>query len=176
MMRTKTRILIVDDNDDLRKLLKAVFSVGEYATLEAENGSAALDLAESVFPDIVVLDINMPGIDGLEVCRRIRAIPKLKKCVVILLTGCNHQDDREAGMKAGADSYLVKPFSPSELVSMIENIHAARKSDDQVQRSRNRGWSSSSFWWPVKRFVFMTLAAALFMALMHPLAIHLGWH
>ena len=67
MTHTRTRILIVDDNDDLRKLLKAVFSVGEYAAFEAENGSAALDLAESVFPDVVVLDVMMPGMDGLDV-------------------------------------------------------------------------------------------------------------
>lgn len=171
----KKKMLIVDDSDDLRRLLRTAFSLGEYETFEAENGLDALRLAESVFPDIFVLDIMMPGMDGLEVCCRIRANPRLKMSVVILLTGRTPHDP-EAGMKAGADCYMAKPFSPAELKATVAKLYDEKQSVGYVQGPGNRGQEPHSF--PseaIKRTIFPRLVVIPAIALLSTLAPHYGW-
>lgn len=115
------KLLIVDDEGGLRKLLLVTLGYGRYKLYFAVNGAEALELAEEHEPEVIILDIRMPGdIDGLEVCRRIKEHPKLKDTYIVLLTGLAKDMDREAGMAAHADAYVVKPFSPEELIQLIE--------------------------------------------------------
>ncbi|MBV8617333.1 MAG: response regulator [Curvibacter sp.] len=115
------KILIVDDHADIRKLLRMTMEFVAYEIFEATDGSDALRLAEELQPDLVLLDVMMPGgLDGLEVCRRIRANVALRHAKVILLTARGQSEDRAAGFAAGADEYLIKPFS---LLQLIETIH-----------------------------------------------------
>jgi DNA-binding response OmpR family regulator len=115
------KILIVDDHADIRKLLRMTMEFVAYEIFEAADGQQGLSMAEELQPDLVLLDVMMPGgIDGLEVCRRIKANENLRHAKVILLTARGQSEDRAAGFDAGADEYLVKPFS---LLQLIETIH-----------------------------------------------------
>jgi DNA-binding response OmpR family regulator len=127
------KMLIVEDNRELRKILMLTFSYGKYRLFQAENGEQALDLARREVPDVIVLDIMMPGMDGLEVCRKLRAIPALENSYVILLTALGLQSDRKAGMAAGANYYMVKPFSPTDLIMLIEGVRTGKKSVKEMQ-------------------------------------------
>ena len=114
------KILIVDDHADIRKLIRMTLEFEAYDVQEASDGEVALSLAATWRPDLVLLDVMMPGaFDGLEACRLLKANPELNACYVILLSACGHARDREAGLLAGADAYLVKPFSPLQLIDTI---------------------------------------------------------
>ncbi len=120
------KILIVDDHADLRRLIRLTLEFEDYDIREASNGTVALRMAQEMQPDLVLLDVMMPGaINGLEVCRRLRADggagsgPR-----VIMLSACGQASDREEGLKAGADIYLVKPFSPLQLIDCIVALWA----------------------------------------------------
>ncbi|MFA6921172.1 MAG: response regulator [Gallionella sp.] len=120
---TQPRLLIVDDDGNLRRLLTATFSYGKYEIHEASNGVDAVSLAMQLQPSVVLLDVMLPGeFDGLEVCRKIKAQPALKKTHVILLTALGQKKDRELGELAGADAYIVKPFSPLQLIELVESM------------------------------------------------------
>jgi DNA-binding response OmpR family regulator len=117
----KEKLLIVDDQEDLRKMLRLALGYGKYSLLEASDGEAALALARAEKPDVVLLDVMMPGkLDGIAVCRAIKADPELAGCFVLMLTARGHTDDYAAGNEAGADAYVVKPFSPTKLVEVVE--------------------------------------------------------
>ena len=112
-------ILIVDDDPHIRQLL--VFALGKAGleTIEASDGEAALALADSARPDLVVLDINMPRMDGLETCRRLRAEGDVP---ILFLSSRDDEIDRVLGIELGADDYVVKPFSPREVVARVMAI------------------------------------------------------
>jgi CheY-like chemotaxis protein len=115
------RILIVDDDGALRKLLQATLKYGQYQLYEATNGTEAISLALELMPQVIVLDVMMPGdINGLEVCKRIKETPRLQHIYIVLLSALNHESDRLAGERVQADAYLSKPFSPLELLDLIE--------------------------------------------------------
>lgn len=117
------RILVVEDQDDLRQLVKMTLECADYELHEAENGAHALELLAPLWPDLVVLDIMMPGaMDGLEVCGIIKRRPELKHMKVLLLSAKGQRADLERGRQAGADGYLVKPFSPLELIETVERL------------------------------------------------------
>jgi len=98
----------------------------DYEIHEAADGAFGLRMASAVGPDLVLLDVMMPGeLDGLQVCQRIKSDPKLAGLKVVLLTARGQARDREAGQLAGADDYLVKPFSPLQLIETIERLVAA---------------------------------------------------
>jgi len=119
------RVLIVEDQTDIRKLIRMTLEFENYEIHEATNGVSGLNMAREVRPDLVLLDIMMPGeIDGIEVCTLIKADPELASVKVVLLTARGQVRDLEAGQKAGADEYLVKPFSPLELIRTIERLTA----------------------------------------------------
>lgn len=119
-MKTVDRILIVDDNDDIRKLLRLTLDNADIELLEARSGMEALQIVQRVHPRLVLLDIMMAGeIDGLEVCRKIKADPMLFDTRVILVTSRAQQSDIRTGYQAGADMYLIKPFSPLQLIDSI---------------------------------------------------------
>mgnify|MGYP001765397253 CR=1 FL=1 len=112
-------ILIVDDDPHIRQLLAFALAKSGLATLEAADGEAALAAVADHAPDLVVLDINMPRMDGLEVCRRIRAQGELP---ILFLSSRDDEIDRVLGIELGADDYVVKPFSPREVAARVSAI------------------------------------------------------
>src|SRR5687767_4019995 len=111
------RILIVDDERALRESLQRALRLEGYEVDEAEDGGAALAAVEGRVPDAVVLDVLMPGVDGIEVCRRLRA--RGDRTPILMLTARHEVSDRVAGLDAGADDYLVKPFALEELFARL---------------------------------------------------------
>ncbi len=125
-MSKQRRILIVDDHADLRLLLQECLDDGRdtYAYREAENGADALACLDSFAPEVVILDVMLPGgMDGYAICRAIKARASAQNAPrIIMLSACGQQADLEKGRAAGADRYLVKPFSPVGLVDVVEQL------------------------------------------------------
>ncbi len=120
------KILIVEDHADIRKLLRMTLEFEDYAIAEAADGDTGLALAMQSAPDVVLLDVMMPGLlNGLDVCRRIKAEPRLCHTKVVMLTARGQSGDREAGLKAGADEYLVKPFSTLHVLETLRRVEEA---------------------------------------------------
>jgi len=113
------RILIVDDDPHIREVLSFALGKAGMETAEAGDGEAGLAAVERDRPDLVVLDINMPRMDGLEVCRRLRASGDLP---ILFLSSRDDEIDRVVGLELGADDYVVKPFSPREVVARVAAI------------------------------------------------------
>lgn len=117
------RVLIVEDQADIRKLIHMTLEFEAYEIHEAADGVTGLRLARALRPDLMLLDVMMPGeLDGLQVCQRIKADAELAGIKIVLLTARGQARDREAGSKAGAEEYLVKPFSPLQLIDTIERL------------------------------------------------------
>ena len=114
-----TRILVVDDETALVELVRSYLESEQYEVLTAADGRAALDLARTVQPDLVVLDVMLPILDGIEVCRQLR---QFSDAYVIMLTARAEEIDKILGLTVGADYYLTKPFSPRELVARIKAL------------------------------------------------------
>lgn len=119
MGRMQRTILIVDDDPHIRQLLVFALAKAGLETREAADGEAALASVAERAPDLVVLDINMPRLDGLEVCRRLRAQGELP---ILFLSSRDDEIDRVLGIELGADDYVVKPFSPREVVARVQAI------------------------------------------------------
>ena len=116
------KVLIVDDHSDIRKLIRITIG-NAYEVLEAADGMAAMQVIRCQQPSLVVLDIMMPGeMDGLQVLDAIRAEPSLKNTQVIMVTARGQAKDYETGMSRGANAYLIKPFSPIQLVNNIKEL------------------------------------------------------
>jgi two-component system alkaline phosphatase synthesis response regulator PhoP len=128
----KPTILVVEDERDIRELIRFHLEQEGYGVREAETGESALALMTAERPALVVLDLMLPGIDGLEVCRRLRATDSLRGVPVIMLTAKAAEVDRVLGLELGADDYVTKPFSPRELVARVRAVlrrsHAAEES------------------------------------------------
>ena len=120
------RVLVVDDDRPVRRMLERSLAAEGFDVRAAEDGGAALALAEREAPDLVVLDVAMPGLDGLAVCRRLRA--KGVTASILMLTARDAVSDRVVGLEAGADDYLVKPFAIEELVARLRAL--ARRGRD----------------------------------------------
>ena len=117
------RLLIVEDQADIRKLIRMTLEFEDYDIHEAVNGVEGLRKAIEIAPDLILLDVMMPGeLDGLAVCARVRADPALRQTTVVLLSARSPLQDFEAGTRAGADAYLAKPFSPLQLIESIERL------------------------------------------------------
>lgn len=116
------RVLIVDDDPLILDVLTTILDLEDLAVRSAEDGEAALRALGAEVPDVVVCDVMMPGIDGLEVCRRIKTDPATAHVPVILLTARDRAEDRAAGEAAGCDAYLTKPFSPLDLIDTIAEV------------------------------------------------------
>jgi len=107
---------VVDDEEPLARLVRTYLERGGFEVTLAFDGPSGLDLARQVRPDVVVLDLGLPGLDGLEVCRRLRTF---SDCYVVMLTARGEEVDTLAGLSVGADDYVTKPFSPRELVARV---------------------------------------------------------
>ncbi|HZW83729.1 MAG TPA: response regulator transcription factor [Candidatus Deferrimicrobium sp.] len=114
------RILVVDDEEYIQELLKFNLEKEGFEVVLAGNGGQALDLTQKLLPDLIVLDIMLPGMDGLEVCKLIRQNPEFSSTPVIMLTARGEELDKVLGLELGADDYLTKPFSPRELVARVK--------------------------------------------------------
>lgn len=116
----KKKILIVEDQPDIRALIRITLESEDYDIVEAASGEQGLAAARSMHPDLVLLDVMMPGaLNGLQVCEQIKLDPSLKNTVVAMLTARGQDTDRQAAKRVGADDYLVKPFGPRELMSLV---------------------------------------------------------
>lgn len=119
------KILIVEDHADIRRLIRMTLEFENYEIREAVDGESGLQQAAEFKPDLVLLDVMMPGlIDGLELCRRLRGESPGAAPRIVMLSARGQASDLEAGQQAGADTYLVKPFSPLKLIECIENFWA----------------------------------------------------
>ncbi len=116
------KILVVDDDPDLRDLIGYTLRRDGYFVLEAEDGQKGLLLAEVERPDLVLLDVNLPRIDGFEVCRRLRAGSTTAAIPVVMLTVRGSEEDQVRGLDLGADDYLSKPFSPRTLLARVRAL------------------------------------------------------
>ena len=118
-MEKEIKILVVDDEDRIRRLLKMYLERENYVIEEADNGSTALELALDNDYDVILLDIMMPGMDGIEVCKELR---EKKATPVIMLTAKGEETNRVQGFEVGTDDYIVKPFSPREVVLRVKAL------------------------------------------------------
>ena len=114
-------ILVVDDEPSIRGLLRAALDGNGYRLLDAADGASALQIAQRERPDLILLDIALPGLSGLEVCRRLRANPATAETPVLLLSGIVQAGEQREATKAGAQGVIAKPFSPAALVTQIED-------------------------------------------------------
>lgn len=131
------KVLIVEDEKNIRSFLKINLQRNNFSIFEAESGEAALDIITNTNIDIVLLDIMLPGIDGFEVCRRIRK--KKADIGIIMLTAKGQDMDKIMGLEYGADDYIVKPFNPMELILRIKAILrriGSNSKDNMIKRGR----------------------------------------
>jgi two-component system phosphate regulon response regulator PhoB len=120
-------VLIVDDERDLRTLLDFNLTQAGWRTAQAETGAEALVRARSLQPNVVVLDLNLPDVSGMDVCRLLRADPSTRELPILMLTARVAESDRVQGLELGADDYLTKPFSVRELVLRVEAVSRRRQ-------------------------------------------------
>jgi len=118
-MTTSKRILLVEDQEDGRRIVRDLLAASDYALLEAKTGEEGLALAEQERPDLILMDIQLPGLDGYEVTRRIKANPKLSHIPIIAVTSYALSGDEQKAYAAGCDDYVAKPFSPRALMAKI---------------------------------------------------------
>ena len=115
-------VLVIDDEKDLLELVRYNLEKEGYKVRTAEDGEAGLKAIERELPDIVIVDLMLPGIDGLDVCRRLRAEQRTAQTPIIMLTAKSAETDRVVGLEMGADDYVTKPFSPRELTARIKAV------------------------------------------------------
>ena len=116
------RILVADDEPALLRLLEFVLGRRGYIIQGVTNGNAAIEVLKTESPDLVILDVMMPGLDGYEVLTFVRETPRLEGLPVVMLTARAQLDDIQRGLTLGADAYLAKPFDPEELLSVVESL------------------------------------------------------
>jgi DNA-binding response OmpR family regulator len=116
------RILVVEDSQDIADLIAHYLQGAGYLTTMAANGSDGLRLARATPPDAVILDLMLPGMDGLQVCQALRGEPSTAAIPIIMLTARGEESDRIRGLELGADDYVTKPFSPKELVARVSAL------------------------------------------------------
>lgn len=129
------KILVIEDEANITEVIRIYLEQADYTVISASDGIAGLELHAREQPDLVVLDLMLPILDGMEVCRRIRAWAGTP---ILMLTARQEEDDRIAGLEAGADDYLLKPFSPRELVSRVKAILRRTSSNSNGNATSNQ--------------------------------------
>ncbi len=119
-------VLVVDDDEDIRALFCAILQRAGYQPRPASSGRQALEQAGELVPDLVISDVSMPGLSGLEVCRALKAAPRTAATAVLLVSALSGEQDRAAGMHAGADDYLAKPIRAAVLLERVESLLGSR--------------------------------------------------
>jgi two-component system phosphate regulon response regulator PhoB len=118
----KPTILVVDDEEDIVELVELNIAREGYKVLTCGTGEEALEIAHSKLPDLVILDLMLPGIDGLEVCRRLKSHPKTEQIPIVILSAKGEEADIVTGLELGADDYITKPFSGKVLVARVRRV------------------------------------------------------
>lgn len=119
------RILVVEDQDSIRRMIEALVSARGHAVTAVSTGTRAIDVAATDPPDMVLLDLMIPGHDGFEVCRRLRADPSTRAIPVIVISAMDDPDARTRATQAGATAFYTKPFSPIALLKEIDRLGAS---------------------------------------------------
>ena len=127
------KILIVDDEKDILEFLGYNLRKEGYEVIEAKTGDEALHLVKNNIPDLIILDVMMPGIDGIETCQSMREMPKLKDTLIIFLTARNEDFSQIAGLDAGADDYVSKPIKPKVFLSRIKAIFRRNQTKSDLE-------------------------------------------
>lgn len=140
----ETQILVVDDDEIVARTIDRSLRAGGYRVVVAHSGVEALQIARRHPPDLMVLDVLMPGMDGYEVCHQVREDPILKDLPVLFLTAKGREEDRVAGLRAGADDYLRKPFNLDELYLRVKAI-LRRTKRDVVQGDSSKVLENQNF-------------------------------
>lgn len=123
----KEKILVIEDEEDIQELLAYNLSREGYQVLPAVNGEEGFRLAKNKLPDLILLDLMLPGMDGLEICRQLKKEPKTQAIPVLMLTAKSGEADIVTGLEMGADDYLPKPFSPRVLLARIRTVLRRKK-------------------------------------------------
>lgn len=116
------KVLIADDEPNIRNILEFTLHAEGFDVVSARNGDDAFTLTLGEQPDLIILDVMMPGTNGYDTCRRLKADRRTARIPVILLTARGSRDDRRIGEEAGADAYVTKPFSPGKLVTAVQDL------------------------------------------------------
>jgi two-component system, OmpR family, phosphate regulon response regulator PhoB len=118
----RPKVMLVEDEDAVRLLLRLTLELGSVEIIEARDGDTALETCLAELPDVVFLDWTLPGRSGIEVCREIRAQPATEETTIIMLTARSGEEERRAGLAAGANDYISKPFSPEQLLDKLREL------------------------------------------------------
>ncbi|MDZ7860411.1 MAG: response regulator [Candidatus Krumholzibacteriota bacterium] len=124
---TERKVLVVDDEANITQILEFSIEAEGYEVVSASNGEEAIEKARKEQPNLIILDIMMPKVDGYEACRALKSDPLTKKIPVILLTAKGREIDKRLGYEVGATDYIVKPFSPSKLIEKVNEYLYTRK-------------------------------------------------
>ena len=136
MSTAKQKILIVDDEPDILELIEYNLKKEGYQVYLAGNGSDGVAMAKKVHPDLIILDIMMPKMDGIEACRIMRAIPEFKNTFMVFLTARSEEYSEIAGFNVGADDYIAKPIKPRALISRINAILRRNTSGEEISDNK----------------------------------------
>jgi DNA-binding response OmpR family regulator len=120
--RGMTTVLVVDDESPIVELVRFTLEDEDLQVVEAQDGPEAVEMARATRPDLVLLDVQLPSLSGVEVCHRLRREPGLVSVPIIMLTAAGQASDRERGLAAGANEYLTKPFSPLALLTLVRSL------------------------------------------------------
>ena len=137
----KHKILIVEDDKSIRTVLKVAFQCSGYTTIEAETGEEGIEKVRQENPQIVLLDVMLPGIDGFEVCKVLRE--EISKIGIIMLTAKGQDLDKIEGLEKGADDYMIKPFNPTELILRVKAL--LRRINDKEEETNEKFLESDPF-------------------------------
>jgi DNA-binding response OmpR family regulator len=121
------KLMIADDEDGIRSLVRMTLAVDSFEIVEARDGDEALAVARRERPDLLFLDVMMPGTSGVDVCRTLKEDPATAGITIVMLTAKAQEQDREEGLAAGADDYFTKPFSPVGLLTKVEEVFSERE-------------------------------------------------
>jgi len=128
---SKGEILIVEDNPQTVKLIKFILEKNEYLTISAKDGEEGLQMAREKKPDLIVLDLMLPGMDGYRVCEILKANPQTKEIPILVLTALDTGADFEKALAKKADWYITKPFEPQHLLKRVNYLIEKRKEDEK---------------------------------------------